>query len=112
MIHPFGTVLLVALTFTDASGQKKRPALVIFDDGGADLLVTPVTSHQSRSPRDMPLSHWQAAGLRLPSVVRLEKLATVSRRLVIRRMGTMMPDDVNAVRRTLALFFAEILAQE
>jgi mRNA-degrading endonuclease toxin of MazEF toxin-antitoxin module len=57
------------------------------------LLVAPVTSQAARSPRDAQVVNWQRAGLRLPSIVRLEKLATVEKSTVVRKMGRLTPDE-------------------
>ena len=106
-----GDVLLVPVVFSDGSGHKKRPVVIVYDGGDADLLVVPVTSQAVRSPRDVPVVNWQQAGLRLPSIVRLEKLATVEKTTVIRRMGQLAPDDWQQVRAVLKQFFADILAR-
>jgi mRNA interferase MazF len=88
-----GDVLLVPVAFTGGSGHKRRPVMVVYDSGDADLLIAPVTSHAARSPRDVPVVDWRQAGLRLPSVIRLEKLATVDKTNVIKRMGRLGQDD-------------------
>ena len=106
-----GDVLLVPIVFTDGSGQKKRPVVIVYDSGDADLLVTPVTSQAARSPRDVPVANWQQAGLRLPSIVRLEKLATVEKSTVVKKMGRLAPDDWEKVKTVLKQFFADILAR-
>jgi len=105
-----GEVLLVSMVFTDGSTAKKRPVLVVFDGGDDDVLVAPVTSHAARSARDVALSQWQQAGLRLPSIVRLEKLATVEKSTVIRRLGRIELDDWASIKPVLDRFFADILA--
>ncbi|MGO8676194.1 MAG: type II toxin-antitoxin system PemK/MazF family toxin [Limisphaerales bacterium] len=74
-----GDVLLAPVVFSDGSDHKRRPVVIICDEGDADLLVAPVTSQAARSPHDVPVIHWQGAGLRLPSVARLSKLATVEK---------------------------------
>ena len=50
-----GDILLVPVMFSDGSGHKKRPVVIIYDSGDADLLVAPVTSQMARSPRDVAL---------------------------------------------------------
>ncbi len=105
-----GDVLLVPVVFTDGSGHKKRPALIVYDGGDADLLVAPLTSQAARSLRDVPVVNWQHAGLRLPSIVRLEKLATVEKTTVVRKMGHLAPDDWAKAKVVLKQFFADILA--
>jgi mRNA-degrading endonuclease toxin of MazEF toxin-antitoxin module len=81
-----GDVLLVPVVFSDGSGHKK-----------------------ARSPREAQVVNWQRAGLRLPSIVRLEKLATVEKSTVVRKMGRLTPDEWEKVKTVLKQFFADIL---
>src|SRR5208283_4860411 len=101
-----GDVLLVPVVFSDGSGHKKRPVVIVYDSGDADLLVAPVTSQAARSPRDVPVVNWQLAGLRLPSIVRLEKLATVEKSTVVRKMGRLTLDDWEKAKAVLQQFFS------
>ena len=88
-----GDILLAALVFTSQTGTKRRPVMVTRDAGDDDLLVVPVTGQAARVPYDVVLSQWQEAGLRLPSVVRLEKLATIEKTTVLRSLGSPSTDD-------------------
>jgi len=88
-----GDILLVPVVFSDGSGYKKRPVVIVYDSGDADLLVAPVTSQAARSSRDVSVDNWQRAGLRLPSIVRIEKLATVEKTTIVKKMGRLAPDD-------------------
>jgi mRNA interferase MazF len=106
-----GDILLVPVVFSDGSGHKNRPVVVVYDSDDADLLVAPVTSQIARSSRDLPVANWQRAGLRLPSVVRLEKLATVEKSTVTRRMGQLAPDDWERMKAVLKELFTEILGR-
>ncbi len=85
--------------------------IIVYDSGDADLLVAPVTSQAARSPRDVQMVNWQGAGLRLPSIIRLEKLATVEKSTVVKKMGQLAPDDWEKVKTVLKQFFADILAR-
>ena len=105
MAYQFGDVLLVPITFSDASAQKKRPVLVVHDTGDADLLVVPITSHPPRSFEEVPLPNWRAAGLRLPSSARMSKLATVAKSSVIRTLGALTDRDAQSARESLRQFF-------
>ena len=71
--------------------------MVIFDAGDADLLVVPITSHSPRSNEDVQLKQWRAAGLRLPSVVRTLKLATMAKTTFIRGLGRVTEEDLRGV---------------
>jgi mRNA interferase MazF len=105
-----GDILLAALVFTSQTGTKRRPVMVIRDAGDDDLLVVPVTGQAARVAYDAVLSHWQQAGLRLPSVVRLEKLASIEKTTVLRSLGRPSADDWARVMEKLTELFAEILS--
>ena len=108
MAYRFGDVLLVPVFFSDASGSKKRPVLVVHNIDAVDLLVVPITRHSPRGSQDVRLTDWQVAGLRLPSWVRMSKLATVAKSSVIRKMGELSGHDAQQTREVLRRFFAEI----
>lgn len=104
-----GEVLLAWLVFSDGQGSKRRPVLVIRDFGDNDLLVVPVTSHPARSQTDVVLTDWKSAGLKLPSTVRVEKLATIEKSCIERKLGALLPADLARSRKVLETVCAQIL---
>jgi mRNA interferase MazF len=103
-----GEVVLLSFPFTDAAGAKRRPALVLLDTGDTDIVVARVTSHITRTTFDIELSEWKQAGLLLSSVVRVHKLATLEKRLVERKLGTLAASDWAQVRTKLKQLWASI----
>ena len=66
----FGEVVLVPFPFTDQSGSKKRPAVVVSSTGynarRRDIMIMAITS-QVRTPLgfgEAMVADWQSAGLR------------------------------------------------
>ncbi len=108
--HPYrrGDVVLVRFPFSDASGQKERPAIVlstdIYHQNWHEVLVVAVTSQQPKTlrPTDYFLQDWAIAGLNRPSWVR-SHLATVHFRLIIRKLGTLTPRDLKGVEKAVRL---------
>lgn len=94
-----GEVVLVSFPFADLVGTKRRPALVLVDTGDDDVIVARVTSERVQSGYDVELTDWQEAGLVLPSVARLHKLATLEKRLIERRMGRLSEGDMTRVQQ-------------
>jgi mRNA interferase MazF len=88
-----GEIVLLSFPFADAITAKRRPALVLLDTGDEDIVVARVTSQVAQGPFDVEFVEWQGAGLLLPSVVRVHKVATLEKRLVERRLGTLTADD-------------------
>ncbi len=104
----FGDVVLVPFPFTDQSTTKKRPAIVVSSaEYGArrpDLVIAAVSSRIRTSAGfgEVILGGWKEAGLLGPSVVK-PVLATIERRLVLRRLGRLGPDDRASLEATLRL---------
>jgi mRNA interferase MazF len=99
--YSFGAIVLLAFPFSNSMGAKRRPALVLLDTGDQDIVVARVTSQAVRSPFDVNIVAWQQAGLLLASIVRVDKLATLEKRLIERQMGSLNDDDRNRVRAAL-----------
>jgi len=106
-----GDIVLISFPFTDLSTQKVRPALIVARITGDDLVAAFVTSSASPgvSPAvctlDKTNSEFAQTGLRTASAVRLDKLATLQRRLVMRRLGRIGPQTTSAVQNALRYVF-------
>lgn len=93
----FGEIYLCQFPFTSGAVSKVRPVPVLFDLQ-ADALVCRVTSAAPRGPADIVLRDWQAAGLLLPSVVRIDRLVTAEKTVFLRRLGSLSAADAAAIR--------------
>jgi mRNA interferase MazF len=90
-----GDVVLVPFPFTDLRAAKQRPALVIspdqFNSTRDDLLVAAITSQiPATLAADeflIPQTELGGCGLPKPSIIKLFKLVTLHRLLVVRRIG-------------------------
>ena len=67
-----GDIVLVPFPFTDLSGRKLRFALVLYDSGF-----------------DIEVLRSEVNGLKVNSVIKLTKMATLSRDLVLGRIGVL-----------------------
>ena len=99
--YSFGDVVLAEFPFADELEMKRRPALVVSEDEDHDLILLRITSKIRHTETDVMLHEWSEAGLRLPSVVRLEKVVTSNESYVIKRLGTLSHSD--ALRALSAL---------
>lgn len=106
--YRLGEIVLLAFPFGDRRESKRRPALVLIDTGNADILVARITSQDADTDYDVRLAEWEQAGLLLPSVVRLHKLATLQKGLVERRLGILTLKDLSKVKTKLQQIFASI----
>jgi mRNA interferase MazF len=92
-----GDFWVADIPFTNGSGSKKRPVLVLWLDG-LDAVVAAVTSAAPRSPTDVPLADWQAGGLRVRSTVRLSRLDCLEQALLIHKLGAIAAVDAQQVK--------------
>jgi mRNA interferase MazF len=103
-VFSFGSIVLARFPFTDLSGDKRRLALVVSrgNDRRPDLVVCFITSVQRSGPDMAAIPATAETGLKLPSVVRFDKLATLDRSVIPGRIGWAPADWLHAHR---AVFF-------
>ena len=89
----FGDVVLVHFPQSGTAARKQRPGIVILDIGDSDLVIVPVTSKPRNQPGDVSLGSLAGTGLVRPSWMRLEKVATLLKTDVVRRLGRLTPKD-------------------
>jgi mRNA interferase MazF len=99
-VFEVGDVVTVEFPYSDLQGRKRRPGLVLAADE-SDVLLARITTRSPRDPGDVLLENWPAVGLPKPSTIRLTKLVTVDKRLVLRRVGRLAPQDRTAVLQAL-----------
>lgn len=80
-----GDVIRVPFPYTDRDTRQRRPALVVsaspLGETGALLWVAMITSADNRSwPRDIAIPNHERCGLPAPSIIRIDKLATIETR--------------------------------
>jgi mRNA interferase MazF len=92
-----GEIWLAEIPFTSGVAAKLRPVLVLWQDA-ADVIVAAVTKATPRSPTDVPLQDWAAAGLVVASTVRLSRLDCLEQVLLRRRLGRISQRDVMLVK--------------
>jgi mRNA interferase MazF len=88
----FPEIYLCDFPFTSGTASKRRPCLVLLDLG-ADVLIARITSALHAEVYDLPIRDWQQAGLLKPSTVRLARLVTIERSLLLKQLGTLTPFD-------------------
>ncbi len=95
----FGDIVLLKFPFTDGVSFKKRPALVIKDSKDGDVIVCRVTSKIYQTSFDLKLRNWVKYGLRLPSVIRIHKIASLEISLVDLKIGQIDKTTQNQAKR-------------
>ena len=107
-----GDILLAAFPYGDVPGMKLRPVLVLSDPIGAgpEILVAYISSvlPAVAGPYDITIDPLQpqhaGVGLRITSVLRLHKVATIHVSCVMRYLGTVDSATLDDVKAKLRQF--------
>ncbi len=100
MKRRLGEVILTTMVFHRASGGKVRPA-------DNDFVGAPVTSQTRFSEFDVPIVDWAAAGLNVPSFIRVHKLTVLPKTDILRSLGTLADLDRDALIQALNRAFRD-----
>jgi len=95
-----GDVILVKFVFSDETGTRRRPALIVSSDayhqGRQEVIIAAVTSRTDRILiGDHLIRDWEGAGLLFPSVV-TGIVRTIKQGMITRKLGVMPKADMEA----------------
>ncbi len=105
--HP-GDVVLVRFPFTDLTTTKLRPAVVLATRGD-DLTIAGIFSS---FPQPSQLTwivlnsqdrNFSETGLKTTSVIKAERIAVVEQSVVVRKLGSLSPSQMEEVKRAVKL---------
>jgi mRNA interferase MazF len=106
-------VVLLSYPFTDLSGAKVRPAVVIspttYNQASQDaafILITTNTTRRSSYDLIIQQAHpeFQLTGLRYDSAVRIDKVFALNQKLVVKTIGRIGSQLQREVERQLRVF--------
>ena len=107
-IYKQGDVLLVPYPFTDQSGTKQRPAVVLsgaaYNQSHPDLILAPITSQITYTDDEIIVDDWRTAGLLKPSSVK-PLLSSFEAGLVKRKLGKLSSADIEQIRALFTRIF-------
>jgi mRNA interferase MazF len=95
-------VVLVRYPFSNLSGSKVRPAIVVSAPHvSQDLFIVPLTSKVSPLlVGEFVLTDWSAAGLNVPSAAK-RGLYTVHQSLIVKYVGILSDTDAKSLETSL-----------
>ncbi len=95
-------VILVKYPFSDLSGSKVRPAIVVnAPHSSQDVVIVPLTSRTTvLLGGEFVLAEWKKAGLNVESAVK-RGLYTVQQSLVVKSIGKLSAADAEELERSL-----------
>lgn len=102
-----GDIVLVRFPFTDLSSEKLRPALVLVPENeeGDVLLAFITTQLDKKAAQDIIISlkepDFHKTGLKKESLIKLNKIATLNKRILLGKIGEVSFSLMNKVNANL-----------
>ena len=106
-----GDIVLVKFPFTDISSKKLRPALIITEESKfKDFILAFITTQFDQMEKyDMLLTadskDFQKTGLKRESLLKLNKLTTLNKRMIVGKIGILTKELMNQVDNNLKGLF-------
>jgi mRNA interferase MazF len=98
-----GDIVLITFPFTDLSGTKLRPAVVLIDSP-EDLTVCFITTQtQWQENNDLLIKPTSKNGLRKASLIRINKIATLDKTLAKGLLGKLDSLEIASLNNNLKL---------
>lgn len=102
-----GKLILTPFPFTNLSGSKVRPALVLHAHAHSDDCIVAFVSAQEQKLGlyDIKISPSKANGIKTASVIKLNKIATLQKKVILGELGTLEKENMKSVDETLRKVF-------
>mgnify|MGYP001576186134 FL=1 len=111
-MYKLGHIVLTPFPFTDLSGNKVRPALVLgIQDKGNDITVCFISSvfqnkiHKFDILVDEKNKDFKETGLKSKSIIKTTKIATLDRAVVLGKIGELDTKNIQKVKKVLKTYF-------
>lgn len=92
-----GDVIVIPFPFSDLSGSKRRPALVLADLPGDDILLCQITSQHTKDQFAVSLTQtdFMSGSLPVDSYIRPTRIFTADKRIIVKKAGIAKTNIVN-----------------
>jgi mRNA interferase MazF len=103
-----GDVVVLLFPFSDLSSSRKRPAVVVTNLTGDDLILAQITTASSRSDEyAVPLEtdDFQTGKLTVSSLVRTNKLFTADVSIISSKIGALNESKIKEIQNSLVNIF-------
>jgi len=101
-----GDVVIIPFPFSNLSGNKKRPAFVVANLPGDDIIVCQITSQSKSDPFALPVTarDFISGGLPIDSFIRPNKIFTADKNIIVTVAGSLNETKIcDALNSILAI---------
>jgi len=103
-----GDVVVTPFPFSDLTANKKRPALVVADLQGDDIIICLITSQSAKDNYAISLAFEDLANgqLKQNSNIRPNRLFTIDAKIILYRIGTLKKEKTEKVMEKIIEIFS------
>lgn len=104
-----GDVVVLPFPFSNLSRSKKRPALVVANLQGDDLILAQITGEARIDNYSIPLvnNDFKQGNLKLTSMIRPNRLFTADKAIILYKAGSLSGSKVKKVEQELVKIFTK-----
>ena len=100
-----GSIILIPFPFTDLTGSKIRPAVVL-NKSQLDVTICFISSELKwKTEYDILVQPTESNGLKMPSLIRIGKIATIHSALALGKLGELSDAEIMEVDKGLIKLF-------
>jgi mRNA interferase MazF len=96
-----GDLVLIPFPFTDLSGSKNRPAVILIVDENDATVAFISTQLKWKMDTDLILKPSDQNGLKKESLIRLSKISTIDKKLILGKLGGLTNQEIQLLNSNL-----------
>ena len=107
-----GAIILTPFPFSTLAGEKIRPAVILSTENkDNDVILALITAKTDYRPNKFDLTinpkdkDFAVTGLKTKSVIRLNKIATLDKKVILGEIGRLSDRQIKELNQKLALVF-------
>ncbi|MEK7453266.1 MAG: type II toxin-antitoxin system PemK/MazF family toxin [Patescibacteria group bacterium] len=107
-----GKIVLIPFPFSDLSGVKVRPAVIVSDDlSGSDIIVVFISSIITKINKKTDIkilasqNSFKGTGLKTSSVIKVSKIATLDKKIILGEIGEIDKSIEKEINKKLKILF-------
>ena len=104
-----GDIVVISFPFSDLTGLKKRPSLVLKKIAGNDLILCQITRKPFQKSEEILISNedFIEGSLKKDSYIRFTKLFTADESLILYKLGRISSEKLNEIIKNLYSYLIE-----
>ena len=106
-MYNFGKIVLIPFPFTDLSGMKVCPAVIISNKNiGDDIVLVFISTNTKKKSRfEVFIKMNKKNGLKSNSVILVSKIATLEKKMILGEIGQLSNDEILKIKDKIKSLF-------